>query len=70
MTISEASAVNVLLSYILGGSSAGDVKPERESVEQASVYLADRAVKALGAGWSGDRVSHRLPERSEMDGFR
>jgi hypothetical protein len=60
MTISEASAVNVLLSHVLGGSSAGGIIPSPEGVEQASVYLAERASKALMAGWDGPRVREAM----------
>jgi hypothetical protein len=62
MTITEASNVNVLLSYILGGSSAGNIPTSRESFEQAAVYLADRASQALHAGWDSKRVERAFEE--------
>jgi len=62
MTISEASAVNVLLSRLYGplDRREGAMPPSEETIEQAAVYLADRASKALMAGWDGNRVRQAI----------
>lgn len=60
MTITEASNVNVLLSHLVGGSSAGNIPTSQEAFEQAAVYLADRACQALHAGWDGNRIQQAL----------
>lgn len=59
LTISEASAVNVLLSRLLAGIDG----PPADETEEAMILLADHAYKPLGAGWDGARVRAAVKER-------
>ena len=56
MTISEASAVNTLIDALYDERPR---YPDPDIVEEAAVYLAERAYTALSAGWDGKRVRAR-----------
>lgn len=60
MTIGEATALNAVLTYMLGAKRGLDivgVKPDIAlDIESSAVLLADRAHKVLGAGLHGRLV--------------
>lgn len=58
MTISEASAVNVVLDYVFGERETVD----RERFEVAAAELAERANRSLHAGWTADKVASRVKD--------
>ena len=64
MTISEASATNILLSALFGPlDDRGDaMPPTARAIAEAATYLAERSHKALGAGWDSRRVEERSKE--------
>ena len=58
MTISEANAVNVLLTYLLGkrrGYVLND--PSKDDVREAAELLAAKAYRALSAGWTPETAT-------------
>ena len=58
MTISEASAVNVLLSYLLGkrrGYALNDLS--KAEVREAVELLAGKAYRVLSAGWTPETAT-------------
>ncbi len=59
MTVSEARAVNRLLTWIVGREPypLHVPLPTDDDALRAAGYLADRASKALMAGWDGERLS-------------
>jgi len=58
MTIQEASAVNVLLTHMLGTARYERTPyPSLDEVKQATELLADKAYRALYAGWSAEEVA-------------
>lgn len=57
MTITEADAVNKMLTTLV---ATLDDQPVPGEVVDAAVTLADRANKALGAGWTGERIRRAL----------
>lgn len=68
MTISEANAVNVLLTYLLGkrrGYVLND--PSKAEVREAAELLAAKAYRVLSAGWTQDAATAawkaRMPRR-------
>lgn len=62
MNISEASAVNTILDRALGKANPIQYgRPSDERYLEAMAYLADRANKALMAGWTGDQVRGVFP---------
>lgn len=57
LTITEANAVNILLDHILGQPNADETLDQRvDRLAEATVLLAEKANKALGAGWRPDDV--------------
>lgn len=58
MTIQEANAVNVLLTYLLG-KRRGYVlhDPSKDEVREAAELLAAKAYRALSAGWTPDAAT-------------
>lgn len=62
MTISEATAVNTLISALFGPQNEHDKEESPEAVAKAASYLADRAYKPLMSGWDGKRVLERARE--------
>ena len=61
MNITEANLLNNLLDFLLGGEGRGPryhVTTEDEAIKAAS-HLADRANKALMAGFDGETVRRR-----------
>ena len=63
MTPQEATAVNVLLGYMVGK----DERPPREVVRALEI-LASRAHNRLQAGWSEVAVRQQWPHAYEEDG--
>lgn len=66
LTITQASDVNVLLSFILGRDATGSESPrflgERE--QEAMLRLTDGANRALGAGWRPEQIPAALGQFS------
>jgi hypothetical protein len=65
LTVTEASAVNTLIDYLLGNRNALG-GPDRLDARQAAELLADHANKTLSAGVTGSHVRqdwHRVPRR-------
>lgn len=72
-TISEATAINTLLDYVLGKdprclASAAIPPHTPEEARKAAELLAGKANRALMAGWNADRVREcwALPGHSTM----
>ena len=58
MNISEASAINIVLDHLFAPG-----EHEVDDVVDRLVYLADRANKALQAGWDGNGVERVQRDR-------
>lgn len=65
LTVTEASAVNTLIDYLLGNRNALG-GPDRLDAREAAQLLADHAHKTLSAGVNAVDVQqawHRVPRR-------
>ena len=63
-TVTQAIAVNTLLSFILGESSEPAAPiPTVTGSRAAAVLLAEYARKALGAGWAPRQVDRKFERR-------
>ena len=64
LTIAEASAVNAILDYFYGDSSA---KPTPDEILGGCVMLAQGASRRLGAGWTPRQVADAAGDRWYSD---
>jgi hypothetical protein len=65
MNITEANHLNNLLRFVLNGTDGrtqdGTGAVTSQSARESAEYLADRANKALGAGWRGETLRLAWP---------
>jgi len=69
LTVTEANAVNTLLTWALGrrpDDHDGLPAPTTERARDAAELLADKANQALMAGWTPDRVRAVWPRQVDV----
>lgn len=64
MTVTEANAINILLTYTLGDRAVEPTpKPSIDQVRQAADLLADKSYRQLMYGWDAVDVANAFARR-------
>jgi hypothetical protein len=61
-TVADATAVNLLLAFVLDRKPDGHDRPTTDQARDAAVHLADAAAKRLMAGLGGEDVRQTWPD--------